>query len=163
MQFTLKSGRTGSWSGVIAALLLFLSASSNSANAESVFVNQIGGGAAIRLPIVGLSGGGPGNPAPTPETTIPRRGGLDSAANLMLGNYNKIIQLQAGTHDRSAVGILGGSRDKVNLLQEGNGLRSNILLLNTSGVRLNFVQPPGAAPVDLVIAHLPNGGWFVKR
>jgi hypothetical protein len=116
-----------------------------------------------RAPMIGFSGGAPANSSLPPEIYSPKRGGADIAGALIIGNYNQTIQLQAGSHDRSAVGILGGRGDSVNLLQAGSGLQSSVLLLNTNGLHLNLLQPPGAAPFHLIIAHLPNGGWFVRH
>jgi hypothetical protein len=36
-------------------------------------------------------------------------------------------------------------------------------LLNATGTHVNVVQPQGAAPINMIIAHLPNGSWFIKR
>lgn len=164
MQITLNIGhrwKRYSFGGAIALALL---AAPQCALAESAFVNQAGGGGFIgQLPFNGFNGPGPGNPGIAPEMFVPRQSGPNVAGSLTVGNYNSVIQIQAGSHDRSGVGILGGNHDSVNVLQAGNSLQSGVLLLGVSGLRMSVVQAPGAPPFGMVIAHLPNGGWFVRR
>jgi hypothetical protein len=133
------------------------------ASADPVFVNQAGGGFAGKFPIVGFSGTSPVSPSMPLEMMAPRRTGPNIAGNVVAGNYNSVVQLQAGARNKSGVGILGGQGDSVNVLQAGNSLQSGVLLLGVSGLHLNVIQPPNAPPFGLVIAHLPNGGWFVRR
>jgi hypothetical protein len=165
MQFTLNVNKC--WNARIvggAAAVLFGSlAMLGTASADSAFIGQVGSGTMVKTPMIGFSGVGPANSSLPPELYSPKRGGADIAGALIIGNYNRTIQIQAGSRDRSAVGILGGRGDSVNLLQAGNGLQSSVLLLNTNGLHLNLLQPPGAAPFHLIIAHLPNGGWFVRH
>jgi len=100
--------------------------------------------------------------APLPELTAPAYSGANSATTLQIGNYNHVLQLQTGSNNISNVGILG-SYNNVGLLQAGHSLRSNLLLLNTSGLSVGVIQPNGSAPVNMLIARLPNGGLLIKR
>jgi hypothetical protein len=163
MQFTLNVNKCWKTKAVggLAAVLFGSLAMPGAAFADSAFIGQVGSGMIGRAPMIGFSGSAPGNSSLPPELSSPKRGGADIAGALIIGNYNRTIQLQAGSRDRSAIGILGGRGDSVNLLQAGSGLQSSVLLLNTNGLHLNLLQPPGAAPFHLIIAHLPNGGWFV--
>jgi hypothetical protein len=150
-----------------ALALLAASAAPGAALADSAFVNQVGGGSSARgagfAPHLAAPVAIPGAGAPTPELATPRMRGGNSAQSLMIGSCHSIAQIQGGANDKSAVGILGGRNDKVNVIQAGSGLQSGVLLLNTQGLRLNLLQPPGAPPLDLIIAHLPNGGWLVRH
>jgi hypothetical protein len=165
MQFTLNVNqcwRARIVGGAVAGLFGSL-AMLGTAFADSAFIGQVSSGAMGRVPMIGFSGVGPANSPQPPEIYSPKRGGADIAGTLITGNFNRSIQIQAGSYDRAAVGILGGRGDSVNLLQAGSGLQSRVLLLNTNGLHLNLLQPPGAAPFNLIIAHLPNGGWFVRH
>jgi hypothetical protein len=162
MRFTLNSKQC--WRKTCGgAIALGLLATPHCSLADPVFVNQAGGGFAGKFPAIGFSGSGPANSSVPPEMALARRAGPNVAGSLIAGNYNSVIQLQAGARNRSAVGILGGQRDSVNVLQAGNSLQSGVLLLGVSGLHLNVIQPPNAPPFGLVIAHLPDGGWFVRR
>jgi len=92
----------------------------------------------------------------TPETTIPATGG-NFAGTLEMGRNNFVLQAQAGSSNTSNVGILGGSHDNVAVLQRGQGLFSNLLLVGVKGLSVDVLQPPGTAPVDMLIGRLPNG------
>jgi hypothetical protein len=145
------------------AVAMWLATIPQFAVADPVFVNQAGGGLVGKFPTIGFSGSGPANSSVPPEMLVAKRAGPNVAGGLVAGNYNSVVQLQAGALNRSAVGILGGQRDSVNVLQAGNSLQSGVLLLGVSGLHLNVIQPPNAPPFGLVIAHLPDGSWFVRR
>jgi len=40
---------------------------------------------------------------------------------------------------------------------------SNVNLINTQGLAVAVIQPPGSAPLNMLIARLPNGGLLIKR
>jgi hypothetical protein len=46
---------------------------------------------------------------------------------------------------------------------QGGKDRSNIGLINMQGYSVGVFQPPGAAPVNMLIARLPNGSLLIKR
>jgi hypothetical protein len=163
MRFTLNIRQCRRKDLLGAAIATGLLAIPQFAAADSAFVNQAGGGFAGKFPVIGFSGSGAGNPSVPFEMVAARRAGPNVAGSLMAGNNNSVVQLQGGAGNRSAVGILGGQRDSVNVLQAGNSLQSGVLLLGVSGLHLNVIQPPNAPPFGLVIAHLPDGGWFVRR
>jgi hypothetical protein len=97
---------------------------------------------------------------PTPETTRLRNGNV--AETLQIGNYNHVLQAQTGGNNVSNVGVLGGSNNNVVVLQGGRDV-SNIGLINMQGLNFAVIQPPGSAPINMVIARLPNGSFFIKR
>jgi hypothetical protein len=99
---------------------------------------------------------------PTPETTVPASGG-NWAGTLEIGQFNHVLQAQAGSGNSSNVGILGGTHDNVDVLQHGQGLVSNLLLVGVQGFSVDVLQPPGSAPVNMLIARLPNGALLIKR
>jgi hypothetical protein len=137
------------------------------ARADSAFVTQIAGAPAARgaalAPHLAAPVAMPSASASTPELAAPHAYARNLAQSLTVGSYNSIAQIQAGANDSSAVGILGGRNDKVTIAQAGSGQQSGVLLLNTQGLHINLVQPPGAPPFGLIIAHLPNGGWLVRH
>jgi hypothetical protein len=98
---------------------------------------------------------------PTPETATPARNG-NFAQTLQIGSFNHVFQSQSGANNASNVGILGGSRNNVGVWQRGNDL-SNLYLINGKGLSVGVIQPPGSAPVNMLIARLPNGGLLIKR
>jgi hypothetical protein len=147
-------------------------AAPNVASADAVFVGQATGGGGkdpdLKFhgvpPGVHFHGAWQGAPAGSltipPEMIAPHR---NTAESLTVGNFNSVVQIQGGKHNHSNIGILGGHRNRVNVLQAGND-DSNIILINPPpGVSFNLVQPPNSHPLDLLIAHLPNGGWFAMR
>jgi hypothetical protein len=158
-----------------AALFLVLSlTAATPVLAESAYISQISGGSGagagiplIRTPIGGSSASS--SFVPTPETARPNRygGSLPISANiaqtLVIGNGNRTAQIQLGSGDMSNLGILGGSKNDVTVLQSGNSLRSNLVLLNTQGLMVGVIQPNGSAPVNALIARLPNGSLLIKR
>ena len=101
---------------------------------------------------------------PTPELATPAR--LQSgniAQSITIGNFNSIAELQGGHNDLSSAAILGGSHDNLGVVQGGSGLLSNIVLLGMQGANVAVLQPPGSAPVNMLIARLPNGAILIKR
>lgn len=96
----------------------------------------------------------------TPELARPR--GSNIAATLQIGNSNQVLQAQAGGNNFSNVGVIGGSDNNVAVLQGGRDI-SNLNLVNTQGLTVAVIQPPGAAPINMLIARLPNGGLLIKR
>ena len=104
--------------------------------------------------------GGPTQP--TPETTLPATGG-NFASTLETGRNNFVLQAQSGSGNVSNVGILGGKHDSVDVLQQGQGLMSNVWLVGLQGFGVDVLQPPGSAPVNMLIAKLPNGGLLIRK
>jgi hypothetical protein len=92
----------------------------------------------------------------TPETTVPATG-ANVAGTLEMGRNNFVLQAQAGSGNKSNVGILGSTHDNVAVLQHGQGLVSNLALVDLKGLSVDVLQPPGTAPVNMLIARLPNG------
>jgi hypothetical protein len=97
---------------------------------------------------------------PTPETTSARNGNI--AQTLQIGNFNHVFQSQSGGNNLSNVGVLGGNGNNVGVWQGGKDL-SNLNLINTQSLSIGVFQPPGAAPLNMLIARLPNGGLLIKR
>jgi hypothetical protein len=122
---------------------------------------------------------------PTPETSRPGRNG-NFAQTLEVGSFNNVFQSQSGGKNFSNVSVLGGKDNNIGVWQGGKDL-SNLNLINTSGSSIAVVQPRGAPPLNmlvvqptgapplnmlivqppgsqpLVIAHVPNGGLFIRR
>jgi hypothetical protein len=148
----------------------------SSARAEGAFIQQATGSYQGRqtafhvLPHVNSSPSTPSWTAPHPGNTqgalqslaVPA-GGQNIASTLEIGAYNKVFQAQAGTGNISNVGIIGGKANNVGVLQAGNNLRSNVALINTQGLPVAVIQPPGSAPINVLIARLPNGALLIKR
>lgn len=99
---------------------------------------------------------------PTPEAAGPAMG-RNFASTLEAGYFNRVTQVQLGSGNVSNVGILKGLYNNVGVLQVGHGLRSNLLLVNTIGLSVGVIQPRGSAPVNMLIARLPNGALLIKR
>jgi len=97
---------------------------------------------------------------PTPETTRARSSNF--ANTVQIGNANNVFQAQSGGRNFSDVGVLGGTDNNVAVLQGGRDF-SNLQLLNTQGLSIAVLQPPGSAPINMLIARLPNGGLLIKR
>lgn len=97
---------------------------------------------------------------PTPETAPARNGNI--AQTLQIGSFNQVFQSQSGGNNFSNVGVIGGKNNKVGVWQGGKGL-SNLNLINTQGLSIGVLQPSGAAPVNALIARLPNGSLLIKR
>jgi hypothetical protein len=98
---------------------------------------------------------------PTPEMAAPARNG-NFAQTVQVGNSNLVFQAQAGGNNVSNVGVWGGKNNDVGVFQ-GGGDRSNVNLINTQGLAVAVIQPPGAPPLNMLIARLPNGGLLIKR
>ena len=98
---------------------------------------------------------------PTPETARPGRNG-NFAQTLEIGSFNNVFQSQSGGKNFSNVSVLGGKDNNIGVWQGGKDL-SNLNLMNTQGLSIAVIQPPGAAPINMLIARLPNGGLFIKR
>jgi hypothetical protein len=98
--------------------------------------------------------------APTPETA--QAHGTNLASTLEIGNQNQVLQAQVGGKNLSDVGVLGGNNNHVSVLQGGQDL-SNIQLIGISGLNLTVLQPPGSAPINALIARLPNGTYVIRR
>ncbi len=97
---------------------------------------------------------------PTPETA--QAHGTNLAYTLEIGNRNNVLQAQTGGKNYSNVGVLGGSNNHVSVLQGGQDL-SNIQLIGISGLNLTIAQPAGSAPINALIARLPNGSYVIKK
>ena len=89
--------------------------------------------------------------------------GGNFAGTLEIGAYNKVFQGQFGANNVSNVGIIKGYANSVGVLQAGNNLKSNVALINTQGLSVGVIQPNGSAPVNVLIARLPNGALLIKR
>lgn len=98
---------------------------------------------------------------PTPEMARPARNG-NFAQTIQIGNSNQVFQSQSGGSNVSNVGIWGGKNNDVGVWQGGRDI-SNLNLINTQGLSIAVLQPPGAAPMNVLIARLPNGGLLIKR
>jgi hypothetical protein len=160
---------------LIAAYLAIFTLTTPGAFAEGAFVQQATGayqGRNVSLPVAPNSmptGGMPTFAAPrtgslraAPEIATPAGGG-NYAGTLEIGSYNKVFQGQFGSGNVSNVGILKGYANSVGVLQAGNNLKSNVALINTQGLSVGVIQPNGSAPVNVLIARLPNGALLIKR
>lgn len=153
MRFALKS---------IVAFAAISILSSTGALAQSV-ANPI-------APTAALTGGGaqtytapkPGSLKALPELVAAASGG-NYASTLEIGSYNKVFQAQLGSGNTSNVGIIKGYANNVGVLQAGNNLKSNVGLINTQGLNVGVIQPNGSAPVNVLIARLPNGALLIAR
>lgn len=151
-----------------------LTISASGAHADGAFIQQATGsykGHSVALPISpnAASAGAPSWTAPktgsqkiAPELATPASGG-NFAGTMEIGSYNKVLQAQLGAGNVSNVGIIAGYANKVGVLQAGNDLVSNVALINTKGLNIGVIQPNGSAPVNVLIARLPNGGLLIKR
>jgi hypothetical protein len=98
---------------------------------------------------------------PTPEAASGARNN-NFAQTLQIGTYNRVLQSQSGGNNYSNVGVIGGNDNNVAVLQGGRDF-SNLQMVNTQGFSVLVLQPPGAAPVNALIAKLPNGALLIKR
>jgi hypothetical protein len=152
------------------ALIAFVSGMSGVTHAESAYITQVNSkagatmsaGAAQPVQVVPTSNYAPRQTAwvPTPETASVRSTNL--AKTLEIGNSNSVLQAQAGGKNYSNVGVLGGNQNNVAVLQGGNDF-SNLQLVNTQGLAVLVAQPPGSAPINMLVAKLPNGSILIKR
>jgi hypothetical protein len=150
---------------------------SSGAYADGAFIQQATGsyqGRQTGVPLPFNAGSGPSAPSWTaahrtgnlpaaPQFTAPAASGGNFASTLEMGNYNKVFQAQNGSGNLSNVGIIGGNANNVGVFQDGNNLRSNLALINTQGLPIAVIQQPGAAPVNMLIARLPNGSLLIRR
>ena len=103
----------------------------------------------------------PANVAGLPEASAAVRGN-NLSQTMEIGSRNSVYHLQSGGNNISTAGVIG-NYGNVNVLQSGNNLRSNVLLLNGAGLNVSVLQPAGSAPVNVLIARLPNGALLIKR
>jgi len=168
VHFTLKSV-TSLRAGLIGALLL---APSAPASAQSAYITQVSPNssgfvsastASPSIQLIPVSQTAPRETAfvPTPETSATARNG-NIAQTLQIGSYNQVFQSQSGGNNFSNVGVIGGNNNNVGVWQGGKD-QSNLGLINTQGLSIGVFQPPGAAPVNMLIARLPNGSLLIKR
>ena len=101
---------------------------------------------------------------PTPELTPQRNANLatNMAYTLQIGSHNRVYQSQSGGNNYSSVGIVAGNSNNVGVWQNGRDF-SNVALVNMQGYTVGVFQAPGAAPINMLIARLPNGGLLIKR
>ncbi len=168
MHVTLKSVLSLQ-AGLIGALMLAASAPASAQTAyitqatpnSSGFVSTSTASSPIQL--VPVSQTAPRETAfvPTPETAPTARNG-NIAQTLQIGNYNQVFQSQSGGNNFSNVGVIGGTNNNVGVFQGGKD-QSNLGLINTQGLSIGVIQAPGAAPVNMLIARLPNGSLLIKR
>ena len=165
MHFTLKSVMLLQ-AGLIGALMLAASAPALAQGAYITQVNPNSSGftstASPSIQLVPVSQNAPRETAfvPTPETSTPARNG-NIAQTLQIGNNNRVLQSQSGGSNFSNVGVIGGNNN-VGVFQGGKD-QSNVGLINMQGYSVGVFQPPGAAPVNMLIAKLPNGNLLIKR
>jgi hypothetical protein len=166
MHFTLKSFMSLR-AGLIGAMML---AASAPASAQSAYITQVNPNssgftstASPSIQLVPVSQTAPRETAfvPTPETAPTARNG-NIAQTLQIGSFNRVLQSQSGGNNSSNVGVIGGSNNNVGVFQGGKD-QSNLGLINTQGLSIGVFQPPGAAPVNMLIAKLPNGSLLIKR
>jgi hypothetical protein len=138
-------------------------------SAESAYISQVSAKAGVAPPttLQPAQFAPAGNYAqrqtafvPTPETT--RAHSNNIANTLEIGNANNVFQAQSGGRNFSDVGVLGGNDNNVAVLQGGRDY-SNLQLVNTQGLSIAVLQPPGSAPINMLIARLPNGALLIKR
>jgi hypothetical protein len=155
------------WAARVGVLL----AACSPALAETAYIAQLSPKSASAMPVaaaqpVQLVPASPSAPrptafVPTPETAMPARFG-NVAQTIQVGNNNQVFQAQAGGNNFSNVGVWGGKNNDIGVFQGGKDL-SNLNLINTQGLSIAVLQPPGSAPLNMLIARLPNGGLLIKR
>lgn len=102
--------------------------------------------------------------APTPETTRHTLSNTNVANTLQVGNSNNVTQLQFNGNNYSNANTLG-TDNNVSVLQGGKDY-SNVAVINaqgTQGMSVAVIQPPGSAPVNMLIAKLPSGAIVIKK
>ena len=156
--------------GLATAAMLVASAGPVAAS-DSAFISQLPAGSRVSLvapPVATASAATPNHLgrtpqfAPSQQTAVPVGAGTNLAATLQVGAHNRVTQMQIGGNNTSAVGVIG-YHNNVGVLQAGNNLRSNLVLLGTQGLNVGVIQPNGSAPINMIIARLPNGGLLIKR
>jgi hypothetical protein len=142
--------------------------------ADSAYINQATGGVAAQssqqmvrpLPVATMPASSHTQRSsafvPTPETAATANKSLNFAQTLEVGRSNQVAQFQAGQNNLSNVGVVGGTGNNVGVLQ-GGGDVSNLYLVNTQGLSVGVIQPKGAAPLNMLIARLPNGAILIKK
>ncbi|GLS43634.1 hypothetical protein [Methylobacterium brachythecii] len=155
------------------ALAALVALSPSIARAESAYIPQMASGTAVPLQAAATLLNAPPAPAvsrtptaytppQTPEMAAMRGSGHNLAQTLQVGINNQALHVQAGFNNESTVGMIG-SRNRAGVLQAGDNLRSNVVLLGTQGLNVGVIQPQGSAPINMLIARLPNGGLLIKR
>jgi hypothetical protein len=154
--------------GFIAALLLTACAPASAQTAYITQVNPRASGFTMSLTpqsiqLVPVAQTAPRETAfvPTPETSTSARNG-NIAQITQIGNFNRVFLSQSGGNNLANVGVLGGNGNNVGVWQGGKD-QSNLALINTQGLSIGVLQPPGAAPLNMLIARLPNGSLLIKR
>ena len=170
MRFTMKAVRRPTIRAAFIAAAIATIASYE-AKAESAFVEQARRSVAARQISPAITApiqapnyhmGRPASRIATPEATA-AASGANFAGTLEIGNYNRVLQAQRGYGNVSTVGIIKGTDNNVGVLQAGNFLKSNLVLIKTTGLSIGVIQPNGSAPINMLIARLPNGGLLIKR
>lgn len=166
MQRALSARRLGA-----AALLTSCLIGATAVSAESAYVKQTPSNA--RLPSPTIQSSLPTtNPARSNLSALNSNranpeafstSGANHAGTLQIGNYNQVIQAQRGVNNTSYVGVIAGNYNNIGVLQVGNNLKSNLVLLNTNSLNVGVIQPSGSAPINMLIARLPNGSLLIKR
>jgi len=129
--------------------------------AQSV-ANPIAPSAALTGPVPSFAAPRGNTMRSAPELTA-ATGGSNFASTLQIGHYNNVTQAQLGAGNISNVGIINGVANNVGVMQAGNGLKSNVGLINTQGLNVGVIQPNGSAPVNVLVARLPNGALLIAR
>ncbi|MCE4226949.1 hypothetical protein HCU64_24725 [Methylobacterium sp. C25] len=154
------------------ALAVLFALPPSAAEAESAYISQMASGTAVpvqaaatllNVPAPTITRPHAAYTAPqTPEAAAMRGTGQNLAQTLQVGTNNQALHVQAGINNDSTVGMIG-SQNRAGVLQAGDNLRSNLVLLGTQGLNVGVIQPQGSAPVNMLIARLPNGGLLIKR
>jgi hypothetical protein len=150
---------------------MLLIATAAAANAETAYISQVNTrpGATstphgnFQSSPVPTTQYGPGQMSlvPAPGIAAPTHSG-NFAQTIQVGSFNQVLQFQSGQNNVSNVGVLGGQNNNVGVWQGGRDL-SNLNLINTQGLSIGVIQPAGSAPINMLIAKLPNGGLMIKR
>ena len=172
VHFTLKGIRSLR-AGLIATSML---AASPAAFAQSAYITQVNPrspGFTSTVASQSRCKNGAGVPSTTPRAKTGLRshaGNGDARPQWKLGvqtlsrsgSFNRVFQSQSGGNNFSNVGVIGGKNNNVGVFQGGGDL-SNLDLINTQGLTIDVLQPRGAAPINMLIARLPNGSLLIKR
>jgi hypothetical protein len=155
---------------VLSALMLLI-ATAAAANAETAYISQVNTrpGATstphgnFQSSPVPTTQYGPGQMSlvPAPGIAAPTHSG-NFAQTIQVGSFNQVLQFQSGQNNVSNVSVLGGQKNNVGVWQGGHDL-SNLNLINTQGLSIGVIQPFGSAPINMLIAKLPNGSLMIKR
>jgi len=94
---------------------------------------------------------------------VPAGGGI-FASTRKVGQYSQVVHAQTGGRTTSVrAGIVNGVNNNVEVLPAGYSLVYILLLVNRTGLDVGVIQPPGSAPVNLLIARLPNRALLIER